>query len=104
MAYCAEHALPHDVFLDTWSAESRSKLMAYLLEQNDRCGRCGTAAWEWEEDRFAYAPVEQTCPGCSRKESFQNGLKEHSPGSSVALLPKDQAAALRRKQQETEKR
>ena len=104
MAYCTDHAIPHSVFLTEWSPEDRAKLMAYQLEKSERCTMCGTAGWEWEEDRFAYDPVTQVCEGCRRRDAYQEGQRDKAHGSSVVLLPKAQAATLREKEAELTRR
>lgn len=56
---------------------------------------CGTAEWEWKENKHAYEPVSQFCQGCYIKHVSEddNAL----PGTTVTLLPSTgQAAAKRR--------
>jgi hypothetical protein len=85
MSYCYEHGIPHSEFLE-WSAEDRSKTMAFLLEQSSRCGMCGTAEWEWEKDRRAYAPVEKFCMGCYLKHMAGESAGQ-MPGTTISLEP-----------------
>lgn len=47
---------------------------------------CGTAPWEWEEDRYAYEPVAQRCHGCYLKDTAQEDSK-NLPGTTVVLVP-----------------
>ena len=47
-----------------WDPEDRSKALAFLFEKGERCQMCGTAEWEWDENRHAYEPVLRTCWGC----------------------------------------
>lgn len=77
MQFCTEVGLPHSKFLE-WSVEDRMKTVAFLLEKADRCALCGTAQWEWEENKRAYQPVEHHCPGCYLK---------HVAGEEQAMMP-----------------
>jgi hypothetical protein len=92
MSWCTDHGLPHSEFL-SWSNEDRAKTVAYLLESNERCQMCGTAPWEWDEDRNAYEPTVKQCWGCYVREGADHDT--HSlPGSRVVLAPRKQAEAL----------
>lgn len=93
MAWCSEHGLPHSALLD-WSPTDRAKLAAYLIESSSRCQLCGTAEWEWEDDRFAYEPIAKQCYGCYRKEIYEEDATKQ-PGTHITLIPKAQALALR---------
>lgn len=56
---------------------------------------CGTAQWEWAENKYAYEAVSQFCQGCYIKHvtDDDNAL----PGTTVTLLPTSgQSAAKRR--------
>jgi hypothetical protein len=46
---------------------------------------CGTAEWEWKENRFAYEPMDKICMGCYYKEVTQTG--QDRPGVSTVLVP-----------------
>jgi hypothetical protein len=69
MSYCSEHGIPHSKYLK-WDPEDRAKLIAYLLENSERCGMCGTAPWEWKESKFAFTAVDEFCQGCYQKAIF----------------------------------
>jgi hypothetical protein len=84
VGYCVDKGIPHEEFLE-WEPESRAKVVAYLLEQSETCQLCGTAGWEWEENRYAYDVEEVFCPGCYRKEVSSEGDK--LPGTRVELVP-----------------
>jgi hypothetical protein len=84
LSYCVEKGIPHDVFLD-WETESRAKVLAYLLEQAESCQLCGTARWEWEENKYAYDVQEVFCQGCYMKEVSADG--DRLPGSRIELVP-----------------
>lgn len=85
MAYCGERGIPHSVFLE-WDDEDRAKALAWKIEQSLKCPSCGTAQWEWEEDKFAYDPVEEICPGCERKDLVRDDPDYKArPGSYVTL-------------------
>lgn len=60
-------------------------MVAYLLEQAESCQLCGTAGWEWEENRYAYDVQEIFCEGCYRKEVSSEGDK--LPGTRIELTP-----------------
>ena len=85
MSYCFEKGISHDEFL-SWSNESRAKTLAYALEQATRCQLCGTAQWEWDENRFAYEPEEKFCQGCHLKSVASEG-NNSLPGTTVELTP-----------------
>jgi hypothetical protein len=84
ISYCVDKGIPHEQFLD-WEPESRAKVIAYLLEQSGSCQLCGTAGWEWEENKYAYDVQEVFCPGCYRKEVSAPGDK--LPGTRIELVP-----------------
>jgi len=86
MAFCNEKGIAHSKFL-RWDPEDRAKALAYLLEQNARCTMCGTAEWEWEENKFAYTPVEEFCKGCYQKSVFSDQQGKSLPGTNVKLVP-----------------
>lgn len=52
-----------------------------------RCDLCGTAEWEWEEDKRAYAPTEQFCMGCYMKTVYGDGGGGNTPGTTIRLVP-----------------
>lgn len=93
MSWCSEHGLPHSALLD-WDNEDRAKLAAFLFESAERCSMCGTAAWEWDEDRYAYEAMQMQCYGCYIKEASNEG-REHSPGTYTTLIPKRRAQEIR---------
>ena len=86
MSYCAEQGIPHSQFL-SWEPEDKAKIVAFLLEKSMRCTLCGTAPWEWEQNKFAYAPVEDLCQGCYQKSVFQDTQSKSLPGTNVRLVP-----------------
>ena len=69
-----------------WNAEDRAKALAYAVEKNSKCGLCGTAEWEWEDDKRAYAPVEHFCLGCYLKSQLDDEAG-NQPGTTVRLVP-----------------
>lgn len=101
MAYCHEKAIPHSEFME-WDPEDRSKLVAYILEQSERCQMCGTANWEWDENKYAYSAVDEFCHGCYQKSVFSDTMSTSLPGTNVRLIPT--TPALRAKQQVLEKK
>lgn len=64
----------------------RAKALAFLLEKGERCVLCGTAEWEWKENRFAYEAVSRHCKGCMIKEAASEG-SERTPGVTIELRP-----------------
>jgi hypothetical protein len=77
--------MAHSEFLQ-WSPLDRSKAVAFFYEKSARCALCGTAEWEWAEDKDAYQAISEFCPGCYRKDAAQDG-SDHLPGQSVTLVP-----------------
>lgn len=86
MSYCFEKGIPHSEFLD-WDPEDRAKTLAYAMESAQRCTLCGTAPWEWEENKFAFTAVEEFCQGCYQKSVFSDQQGSSLPGTNVKLIP-----------------
>jgi hypothetical protein len=86
MSYCTEKGIPHSVFLE-WEPEDRAKTMAFVMEQAGRCVHCGTAGWEWEENKFAYTPIDEFCRGCYMRSKFSDTESRSLPGTNVKLVP-----------------
>ena len=86
MSYCYENAIPHSVFLE-WEPEDKAKALAFAIEKSERCDMCGTAPWEWEENRFAYTAVDEFCKGCYQKSIFEDQESTSLPGTNVKLVP-----------------
>ncbi len=86
MSFCVEVGIPHSEFLE-WDPADRAKVLAFLMEKGARCSQCGTAPWEWEENKFAYAAVEDFCQGCYQKSVFQDTESKSLPGTNVKLIP-----------------
>lgn len=84
MALCDDYRIPHSEFLD-WDLEDRAKALAYRVEKAERCSMCGTAPWEWEENKFAYMVEERHCRGCYMKH-VSNEDKRRLPGTTVELV------------------
>lgn len=86
MSYCTDKGIPHSVFLD-WEPEDRAKVIAFLMEQAERCTMCGTAPWEWDENKFAYTAVDHFCQGCYQKSIYSDTMSKSLPGTNVKLVP-----------------
>lgn len=86
MSFCFERGIPHSEFLE-WDPEDRAKILAFAMEQSTRCTLCGTASWEWDENKFAYTPVDEFCQGCYKKSVFGDQEGSSLPGTSVKLVP-----------------
>lgn len=88
LEWCSDKGIPHSELLG-WSDDDRSKLMAHLLERNSRCSHCGTAGWEWAEDRRAYHPETYVCQGCYMLDvAKEDDGGDRTPGSRIVLVPK----------------
>lgn len=87
--------MPHSSFL-AWSDEDRAKALSYVVENGLRCVMCGTAQWEWDENRFAYEALETTCQGCYIKEQVSRD-SERNPGVTVELRPTGTREAAQRR-------
>lgn len=94
MQFCDEHGIPHSQFLE-WDPDSRAKALAFLIEKAERCALCGTAGWEWEENRRAYTPVEHFCMGCYLKSALEDDAGS-SPGTTIRLVSSQSQAAAQR--------
>lgn len=104
MSYCNEHGIPHSRFLE-WDPEDRAKAIAFALEKAQVCSMCGTAEWEWHEDRRAYLPVVEVCPGCQLKETMRDDdTVSRTAGAQVVLLPKAAAMPVLERQHDAEQR
>jgi hypothetical protein len=86
MQFCNENGIPHSEFL-TWNPEDRAKAMAFVMETALRCNLCGTAPWEWEDNKFAYQATEEFCKGCYQKAVFTDTQSKSLPGTNVKLVP-----------------
>jgi hypothetical protein len=87
LALCHEWGIPHSEFLE-WEPEDRAKAIAFLFEKNSRCDLCGTAQWEWDNNKRAYSPVEEKCMGCYYKEIAGQDASD-SAGVTVRMVPTD---------------
>lgn len=84
MKYCLEKGIPHDDWL-SWSPESRAKHLATMFFEAEVCQLCGTAQWEWEENRFAYEAEEKFCQGCYVK-TVSGEDRNSLPGTTISLI------------------
>lgn len=58
---------------------------------------CGTAPWEWEQDRFAYEPLEKYCHGCYLKEMAEDpDPTRNKAGITMELMPTRTIEAAKR--------
>jgi hypothetical protein len=98
MSYCHEKGISHSHYLGgplEWDRDDRDKNLAYMIERSTRCQMCGTAGWEWEEDRFSYEPMIEVCFGCQQKDLMREEATQ--PGTTILLVPKEEAAKMRAK-------
>jgi hypothetical protein len=84
LSLCNEWGIPHSEFL-SWSPDDRSKALSFLMIKSQRCDLCGTAEYEWDENRHAYEPAESFCMGCYMKEVAEEDSTRF-PGSSMTLM------------------
>lgn len=70
------------------------KLLASLTEEAQRCGTCGTAGWEWSEDRFAYLATVHVCEGCKMRDAARDDAKDVTGGTIVLVSGAAKEAAL----------
>lgn len=94
MLICSEAGIPHSEYME-WSDVDRSKAIAFQIEKNSKCAMCGTAEWEWEENRFAYEPVAKLCMGCYVKEVASEDTMQQ-PGTTISLAPTTTIASAKR--------
>lgn len=88
MAYCGPRGIPLSKFLQ-WSPDDQQAALAWQADQDERCPHCGTADWEWEENRDAYSTEVRVCRGCHRRgmeERSQQKNAEEMPGLQVHLV------------------
>lgn len=86
MRWCSDKGIPHSEYL-SWRQSDREKLIAFLLDDNARCKQCGTADWEWEENRYAYQAELEFCQGCMHLEAAREDQSDTPPGASIVLVP-----------------
>lgn len=111
LGYAVEHGIPWSRYLEEFSSADRGWVIAHTMEQAERCDMCGTASWEWEENRFAYEAVDSLCQGCYLKSVFSDQEGSSLPGTNVKLVPvtplrkaqRQVAEERRRKMQEKER-
>lgn len=70
-----------------WDDDDRQKAIAFEIEKNSKCQLCGTAEWEWEENKRAYEPYEHHCMGCYYKAILQEESGQGMPGTTISLIP-----------------
>lgn len=99
MRFCNDNGIPHSEFLG-WDAVDRAKQIAYMMEENSRCSMCGTADWEWDENKRAYIPIEHFCRGCYMERSYSDGV-DLLPGTTVRLAKSTDALVSRLEKKRT---
>lgn len=69
MEYCGERGIPHSRFL-SWSEDDQDLALAWLIEKNSKCPRCGTYQEEWIDEEgkslepMPYSVEVDRCYGC----------------------------------------
>lgn len=69
-------------------------MAAVALERSERCQSCGTAEWEWEQDRNAYTPIIHQCFGCMLREIMMDDPNPKAKGTTIRLVTRRQAEEL----------
>lgn len=69
-----------------WDPDDQAKALAFLIEEGQRCQMCGTADWEWQDNKYAYEPTAKFCKGCYLKDTAQED-SQNLPGTTVILEP-----------------
>lgn len=69
-----------------WDPDDQAKALAFLVEKGLKCPMCGTADWEWQENKFAYEAVPHRCQGCYVRDSATDDT-QRQPGVTVELHP-----------------
>lgn len=87
LGYCVDKGIPWEVYLETFSLEDRARVVAYLSEKSERCTLCGTAEWEWRENKFAYHAAREVCFGCQHKDLLREDEQGTQAGVSIILVP-----------------
>lgn len=85
MSFCNDNGIPHSKFLK-WDQSDQQKAIAWSIESSLICQLCGTAEWEWDENRFAYVPHSRFCKGCYIKEASSEDAGK-MPGTTTTLIP-----------------
>jgi hypothetical protein len=81
MEFCAQHGIPHSVFLG-WKIDDQDKALAWMLYERSRCPRCGTFPEEWldEDGRNVEPPPyylrTRACLGCATLEPIEDRLRK----------------------------
>lgn len=86
-----DYVVPRGVALDefeAWPLRSQEAALAWVAEQDGQvCGRCGTSAWEWDDDPHAYSAVEYMCLGCLAVETKREQVSQTKrKGMHVGLV------------------
>lgn len=79
-------------------------MVAHALEAATRCGMCGTAEWEWLEEKFPYMPIQRVCQGCQAKDLMRDDHQRPPPGSAIVLVPQKVGTAIMEEAVEREQR
>ncbi len=87
LGYCYDHGIPWSRYLEEFSQEDRARVMAFATEKAERCQLCGTAEWEWLENKFAYHAAREVCFGCQQKDLLREEETGQQPGVSITLIP-----------------
>ena len=93
--YCGEQGIPHSWLLggeNRWTDNDRAKWIAWKSEQANRCPRCGTFTWEWQ-DPDTHEPVRtweadvDMCQGCFGIDTVAASMRD-SKSSSRGQRPR----------------
>jgi hypothetical protein len=97
MAYCGPRGIPLSTFL-AWPIDDQEAALLWQAEEDQRCRSCGTAAWEWEENFFAYQASQQVCRGCAVLDGVRKDLNRpvHGGKSQADMVPGLQLSLVKR--------
>ncbi len=90
--------IPHSEFL-SWPADDQDKALAWLAEESERCGQCGTRSDEHDPrvggDPHRYEAVASRCRGCELIAQKRRDLQKDAPDAlgvrvGLQLAPEDE--------------
>lgn len=86
----------------SWAEDDQDKALAWMRDQAERCGGCGTKRSEWDADRDAYVGNIERCSGCERTAMEHENIDQaakmgaDTKGLRVGLVTQAQADLLER--------
>ena len=74
-----------------WLTSDRNKVIAWELEQRERCPVCKVRYDDWDHDSHAYVAEEFRCKGCEILDWAKDSWKEEQPKGLFFRLVKSEA-------------